>query len=358
MTGKLKEIVSTLTLSNFTKPLLAWFAENQREMPWRSDPTPYHVLLSEIMLQQTRVETVRDYYLRFLKMFPTVESLASADEQTLLKQWEGLGYYSRARNLHAAARMIAENGFPDSFDSLLALPGVGRYTAGAVSSIAFGRREPCVDGNVLRVLTRFCADARCVDHPSARLWAEEQVRAVLPQERPGDLNQAVMELGALVCIPGSPQCDRCPLVADCAGFQQGIAARLPVRAEKRPRKTEEITVFLLLCGERVALRRRSEKGVLAGMWEYPNVSGSLDQEQAKVWLFSHGEEEPDLYPLEHGRHTFTHLEWDLSGYAARVQEPLPGYVWIAYDDLLQNYPIPSAFRVYSKELARIMRERA
>ena len=339
----------------FAEPLLSWFRQNAREMPWRSDPTPYHVLLSEIMLQQTRVEAVRGYYARFLEAFPTVDALAAAEEQAVLKRWEGLGYYSRARNLHAAARQIAAQGFPDTFEGLLALPGVGRYTAGAVASIAFGLREPCVDGNVLRVLTRYCADTRCIDGQSARRWAEDTLRPLLPKERPGDLNQAVMELGALVCVPGEPRCGLCPLAADCAGLGQGLASALPVRAEKRPRRVEERTVFLLLCGDFAALRRRPDGGVLAGLWEYPNVSGALDREQARVWLFAQGAGETCPEPLPAARHIFTHMEWSMTGYAVRLPALLPGFEWVPYDALLRSYPIPTAFRRYSEALARLLR---
>ena len=354
MRKSVKERPDIRPLPLFAEPLLEWFHRCAREMPWRSDPTPYHVLLSEFMLQQTRVDAARGYYARFLEVFPTVEALASAEEQEVLKLWEGLGYYSRARNLLAAARRIAEQGFPDTFEGLLALPGVGRYTAGAVASIAFGVRVPCVDGNVLRVLTRYCADRRCVDEPDAKAWAEDTLLPVLPSEKPGDLNQAVMELGALVCVPREPRCVLCPLASSCEGCRQKIAPELPVRAEKKKRTVVGLTVFLLICGDSVALRKRPEEGVLAGLWEYPNLPGALSPAQASEWLCQQGAGDTELLPLPPGRHIFTHLEWSMAGYAARLREPLPAFEWVRYGDLLRLYPVPSAFRVYSEALAQLM----
>ena len=255
-------------------PLLLWYRENARVLPWRSDPTPYRVWISEIMLQQTRVAAVLDYYRRFLEAVPTVADLAALPEDALMKLWQGLGYYSRARNLQKAARQIMESFggvFPNTYDGIRSLAGVGDYTAGAVASIAFGLPVPAVDGNVLRVVTRITGDPGDITAPAVKRRITESLRQIIPTEAPGQFNQAMMELGATVCLPnGAPLCDRCPAAEFCRARLEDRIGQLPVKAPKKARRIERRSVYLIVSEQGVALRRRPDKGLLAGLWEYPN----------------------------------------------------------------------------------------
>lgn len=344
---------ASLNLQEIVQPLLSWYDQAARVLPWRENPQPYRVWVSEIMLQQTRVEAVKPYYERFLSVLPTVKALAEAPEELLLKLWEGLGYYNRVRNLQRAARVIVEQydgQIPASFDALLALPGFGAYTAGAVASIAFGIRVPAVDGNVLRVISRLTADRRDGKDAAVKRQITETVCEILP-ERVGDFNQSLMELGATVCLPnGAPLCAECPLNGLCMGHRQGIAAELPTKTARRPRVVEECTLFLLCTENRVALRRRSAKGLLAGLWEIPGVSESLTAEGAEDQLREWGVPEPAVQPLPRAKHIFTHREWHMTAYAARVTQPFGEFVWATYQQILEEYTLPSAFKSYADML--------
>lgn len=333
-------------------PLLAWYEENARILPWRSDPTPYHVWLSEIMLQQTRVAAVLDYYRRFLEAFPTVFDLADAEDDALMKLWQGLGYYSRARNLKKAARLVVERfggEFPVSCQELLALPGVGEYTAGAIASIAFGRSVAAVDGNVLRVVSRIAADSGDITLPDTKRRFRTALEKVIPSTMPGAFNQAMMELGATVCLPnGAPLCDRCPVQAFCAARNAGRTAEFPVKPPKKERRIEERTIFLIFYNGAVALRRREERGLLAGLWEYPNES-STAPDVLSVWGISPRLEEYGGA----GKHIFTHIEWRMT---ARIiiaaDDRLPtGWVWADRAALVSEYAVPSAFRPFAHLVA-------
>lgn len=340
-------------LQEIVSPLLAWYDKAARVLPWRENPEPYRVWVSEIMLQQTRVEAVKPYYERFLTALPTVEALANAPEEQLLKLWEGLGYYNRVRNLQRAACVMVEQyggQVPASFNALLTLPGFGEYTAGAVSSIAFGILVPAVDGNVLRVISRLTADSRDMKNSTVKREVSEAVQAILPK-RVGDFNQALMELGATVCLPnGAPQCLVCPLNRLCKAFEQGIAAELPLKTAKKPRVVEERTIFLLCSQNRVALRRRSAKGLLAGLWELPSVTGKLSAEQAKGVLAEWGEKEGELTPLPQAKHIFSHREWHMTAYGIKMPKPFGELVWVTYRELLEEYSLPSAFKSYADML--------
>ena len=256
-------------------PLLQWYGDNARDLPWRKTADPYRIWVSEIMLQQTRVAAVMGYYERFLAAFPTVRDLAQAPEERLTKLWQGLGYYSRARNLQKAARQIEEQfggAFPAEYDAILSLAGVGEYTAGAVASIAFGIAVPAVDGNVLRVVTRILGDRSDITRPAVRQEVRRLLLRVIPKNAPGAFNQALMELGATVCLPnGAPLCENCPVRELCLARAEDAAAEIPVKTPKKARRVEERTVYLLFYRGRVALRRRPERGLLAGLWEYPNL---------------------------------------------------------------------------------------
>ena len=329
-------------LTQLPIPLLEWYRDNARILPWRSDPTPYHVWVSEIMLQQTRVAAVLGYYARFLEELPTVADLAAVEEERLMKLWQGLGYYNRARNLQSAARQIMEKHggvFPSDYESIRGLKGVGDYTAGAICSIAFHLPVPAVDGNVLRVVARITGDEGDITTAEMKSRVTEALREIIPTESASAFTQAMMELGATVCLPnGAPLCEQCPARGFCRARLEGRTELLPVKAKKKARRVEERTVWLIFHGNRVALRRRPEKGLLAGLWEYPN---ELGEALPQGWT-------PRAERTEFGctaKHIFTHIEWRMT---ARILETerdmLPeGWVWADWNELRQRYAIPNAF---------------
>ena len=330
--------------------LLQWYDGSARVLPWREDPTPYRVWVSEIMLQQTRVEAVKPFYQRFLEAFPTVEALAAAPEEKLLKMWEGLGYYNRVRNLQRAAQVVVERyggQVPASFEELRALPGIGEYTAGAIASIAFQLPVPAVDGNVLRVISRVLARFDNILDPKVKRRMEGEIREILPQ-RVGDFNQSLMELGAMVCLPGGPpKCLVCPLQGLCRGYAQGVAEELPVKTKPKPRKKQARTLFLLFSQEgRVALRRRPEQGLLAGLWELPGTEGALSREEAAAWLAAQGVPVGELSPGPEAKHVFSHVEWHMGSWVAQNVEEVPGFVWVTREELRREYALPSAFKAF------------
>lgn len=315
--------------------LLEWYSLSKRTLPWRGTHDPYRVWVSEIMLQQTRVEAVKEYYLRFMARFPTAEALASADEEEVLKYWEGLGYYSRARNLHKAAKFVAENGFPETFDGVRKLSGVGDYTAGAICSIAYDQPCPAVDGNVLRILTRLLLDESNIDEAATKKAFAEQLRAVYP-EQAGDFCQALMELGAIVCVPnGAPLCGQCPWETICLAHLQGEEERYPVRAEKRKRTIILLTVLVLHCDGRYAIQKRGEKGLLAGMWQFPVFEGGIDPTAFGTVLKS-----------KKAKHIFTHVEWHMTGYEIEAKEAFSDMIWATKEEIDEVYAVPSAFRTF------------
>lgn len=324
-------------------PLLEWYRDNARSLPWRDDPTPYHVWVSEVMLQQTRVAAVLDYYRRFMAEVPDVAALAALSEERLMKLWQGLGYYSRARNLQAAARQIMEEhggSFPSDYQAVRALKGVGDYTAGAICSIAFGQPVPAVDGNVLRVVTRVTGDEGDITTPAMKAKVAAHLAPIIPLDDPGAFTQAMMELGATVCLPnGAPLCDTCPARSFCTARLENRVDMLPVKTKKKARRVEERTVWLIFHEGRVALRRRPAKGLLAGLWEYPNELAPAEGAMADWGLtgeVTHGGT---------GVHIFTHVEWRMTAQCWQVnQAQLPaGWVWADRDELRRQYAIPSAF---------------
>lgn len=345
-------------LSQLAVPLLTWYRENARALPWRSDPTPYHVWVSEIMLQQTRVAAVLGYYARFLSAFPTVEALAAAPEEQLMKLWEGLGYYSRARNLQKAAKLAVDRGgFPDTYEELLTLPGIGDYTAAAIASAAFARREAAVDGNVLRVVTRLTDDHSDVALPQTKKAIRSQVQNIFPEAETDTriFNQSLMELGATVCVPnGPPRCLLCPVRDLCLGRARGTAESLPVKAPKKSRRVEDKTVFLLLREGRAALRKRPASGLLAGLWEFPNVEGDLDEPAAAVAVRAWGLEPLAWKRRLTAKHIFSHVEWHMTGYALEVSGDGPeDFTWV---DTLERHAVPSAFSRFTEEVRRELEE--
>ena len=349
-------------LTGISEPLLAWYRANARDLPWRRTDDAYRIWVSEIMLQQTRVAAVLGYYARFLESFPSVEALAAAPEDALMKRWEGLGYYSRARNLQKAAKIVVENGgFPETYEGLLALPGIREYTAGAIASAAFGLRQAAVDGNVLRVVTRLTDDHADIADAKTKRRISQQVQAVMPEEK-ADIrifNQAMMELGATVCVPnGAPHCEDCPVRHLCLSHTRGTAESLPVKAAKKARKIEEKTVFLFLRQGKVALRRRGDTGLLAGLWEFPNVEGAMDEMAAPAAVEQFGLRAKNWKNKLSAKHIFTHVEWHMTGYTLEVDgDGMEDFLW-ADSESLVAHAVPSAFARYYREAQQELKDRS
>ena len=339
-------------LSRLPELLLPWFYENRRELPWRNDKEPYHIWLSEIMLQQTRVEAVKGYYTRFLDAVPDIASLADADDELLHKLWEGLGYYSRVRNLKkAAVAIMQEHGgeFPKSYEAVRKLPGIGDYTAGAVLSIAFDQKTPAVDGNVLRVVSRLTNDPTPIDTPAMKKKTSQLLKQIYP-DRAGDFTQALMELGATLCGPNrKPDCESCPCKALCLGYAQHTAENLPVKQPKRERKQMDMTVFILNSNGQYALEKRSEKGLLAGLWQFPNREGFLDVPQAVNYLKEKGITVKDILRQVERKHILTHIQWNMRGYYMNVSEHTDNYIWLTPERIEAEAALPTAFRMFWEE---------
>ena len=336
--------------------LLPWYEENRRELPWRADREPYHVWLSEIMLQQTRVEAVKGYYARFLEALPTVADLAVCDDDRLHKLWEGLGYYSRVRNLKKAAQLLMEQSggaFPRDYRAIRILPGIGDYTAGAICSIAFDLPTPAVDGNVLRLAARLTDDHRSVDTPEMKLWVRDTLASVYPA-RAGDFTQALMELGATLCGPNRPpECGICPARELCLGYRNKTAPTLPIRSPKREKRHEDRTVFILSCGGSYALEKRSARGLLAGLWQFPNVSGFLSTEEAMRSLSQMGLQPREIRMELFRKHIFTHIQWDMKGIYIEVAAPGGGFMWLTPEQIRTQAALPTAFRQFFEEAPHV-----
>ena len=329
--------------------LLPWYDTGRRELPWRETREPYRVWLSEIMLQQTRVETVKGYYARFMQALPTVEALANCGDEQLHKLWEGLGYYSRVRNLKKAAQEIVNKHagvFPQSYEEVLALPGIGEYTAGAICSICFDAPTPAVDGNVLRVASRILDDDTPIDLPAQKKKLREALQAVYPR-RAGDFTQALMELGATFCGPNKkPECEKCPCKGFCLGYARGTAEQLPVKSPKKDRRTEEKTVFIFRCDGKYALKKREDTGLLAGLWQFPDVPGKLTLEQALDTAGKLGLEPVDVRRKLERSHIFTHIRWDMTGYYLDVKAPAGDLVWMTREEITGKAALPTAYRQF------------
>lgn len=339
----------TFAYSALPGALLAWYDVNKRDLPWRRDREPYHVWISEIMLQQTRVEAVRGYYSRFLEKLPTIEALANADDELLHKLWEGLGYYSRVRNLKKAAAVIMQEYggvFPSEYDQVLALPGIGPYTAGAICSIAFNQPTPAVDGNVLRLMSRLRNDPSNIDEPATKKRVAEELARIYPA-RAGDFTQALMELGATLCGPDSqPACNLCPCRTICLGAAAGTTASLPVRHAKRTRKIEKKTILIMRCDGCYALCKRPDTGLLASMWQFPELPGWLDTEMLLAEMERIGLKPADIKLQVERKHVFTHIEWHMRGVYVDVKERSDQFVWMGADQIRQEAALPTAFKLF------------
>jgi A/G-specific adenine glycosylase len=301
--------------------LLTWYEANKRDLPWRRIRDPYAIWVSEVMLQQTRVETVIPYWERWLTLFPTVEALARAPEEEVLKAWEGLGYYTRARNLQKAARVVCERHggiVPDTLEEMRALPGVGPYTAGAVLSIAYDREVPAVDGNVFRVLARLFLIEEDIMKPKVRKTFESIAEYMIPQGRAASFNQGLMELGATVCIPKKPRCHNCPVQELCMAYAEGVQEEFPVKGKKKPPRPVDMTAALLRVEDRLLIRRRPETGLLAGLWEFPGgerrEGETLEQALVRNLQEAHGITVQPISLFATVEHTFSHLHWTMRVY--------------------------------------------
>ena len=329
--------------------ILPWYKMVKRELPWRQTKEPYRVWLSEIMLQQTRVEAVKGYYTRFLEALPTVEALASCNDEQLHKLWEGLGYYSRVRNLKKAAQEIISKyagKFPQTYEQVLALPGIGEYTAGAICSICFDAPTPAVDGNVLRVASRILDDATPIDLPAQKKKIRNMLQEIYPAQA-GDFTQALMELGATVCGPNKkPECENCPCRDFCLGYARGTAKQLPVKSSKRSRRTEEKTVFIFRCDGMYALKKREDTGLVAGLWQFPDVPGKLTLEEALNTARELGLQPTNVRRKLERSHIFTHIRWDMTGYYLDVKAPTGDFVWMTEEEITEKAALPTAYRQF------------
>ncbi|MGI6007787.1 MAG: A/G-specific adenine glycosylase [Ruminococcus sp.] len=345
-------------LNKIVSPLTEWYKENKRDLPWRKEKNPYYIWISEIMLQQTRVEAVKPYFERFIKALPTVQDVAECEEGRLLKLWEGLGYYNRVRNIQKAAVQIMDQyggKFPDDYEKLLLLPGIGDYTAGAIASIAFNLPVPAVDGNVLRVISRLEESEEDILKQKTKSRIRRELTEIMPLESPGIFNQSLMDLGAAVCLPnGIPRCDICPLKDLCLAGQHQRTAEIPVRKKEKKRRIEEKTVLIIQDGDHMALRKRPKRGLLAGLYEFPNCEGHLSEEKALRSVRQYGLTPLWIQPLPEAKHIFSHVEWRMTGYIIKVAEleerEKKDLLFVDIQNAEENYPVPAAFGAYASYL--------
>lgn len=342
----------------FTQQLLTWYDKNARILPWREDRSSYRVWVSEIMLQQTRVEAVKPYFERFMKHIPTLKDLAEADDDTLSKLWEGLGYYHRVRNMKKCAQecMQKYNGaLPCTAQELKQLPGIGDYTAGAVASIACGECIPAVDGNVLRVFSRVLVSEDDILKEATKKKFKGIIQPYIPPKKSAEFNQALMELGALICVPNAaPRCNICPVASECMGYQSGNAQRLPNKTPKKQRRIEERTIILLVCEGNVLLHQRPQDGLLAGLYEFINLEGNLKKKDIAA-IFAQLKV-INIVPLHKAKHIFSHIEWHMIGYLVEVTDANSAGLWCSWDALEHTYALPAAFKVYRDALQLWLKE--
>lgn len=347
------EITEIELMKKMREPVIEWYQKNKRELPWRKEKNPYYIWLSEIMLQQTRIEAVKQYYDRFLKQLPTIQDLAEVEEEKLLKLWEGLGYYNRARNLKKTAQIIQEkyNGqMPSHYQELIELPGIGEYTVGAISSIAYNEPVPAVDGNVLRVVSRIIGSKRDVLENKTKKELIQKLKEIMPKQS-GDFNQGLMELGELVCIPnGEPLCEKCPLQNICVAKKEDLTKIIPVRNQKIKRKKEEKTVFLLEFENKIAIRKRKNTGLLANMYEFPSIDRKITKKEWKEVLQNWCLTGNHIEKVGTHHHIFSHIEWDMIGYKVQVDGKNQEFIWVNKEEILNKYPIPGAFVPFRKKM--------
>ena len=351
------QTISADTKQIIQQNLISWYDQNKRDLPWRKTKNPYFIWISEIMLQQTRVEAVKEYYIQCNTALPTVEDLANVPEDKLLKLWQGLGYYSRAKNLKIAAQAIVNQfggKFPNTKQQLLTLKGVGEYTANAISSIAFEQANAVVDGNVLRVYSRLFELYEDIAKPQTLKNVNALAQTLLPQKRVGDYNQAIMELGATVCVPNqSPMCNKCPFRDICKANQKSLQSVLPVKSAKPARTIEQKTIFIIENSNSYLLLKRQEKGLLSGLWEFLNTDGHLTLQQATQYLQTMGLLVKTITPSVNAKHIFTHKEWHMVSYKVVVlnKPNLPQAQWLTAAQINNAYSVPTAFLPFLKQIS-------
>ncbi len=351
--------MSDYHLENIVEPLLTWYAKNARTLPWRENTEPYRVWISEIMLQQTRVDTVITYYKKFLQTFPTMHDLATCEDEQLMKLWEGLGYYSRAKNLKKAAQIICEDyhgQFPTEFDIVIKLPGIGTYTAGAICSISFGKKTAAVDGNVLRVITRLTKNSTDIMNNKFREEVKKNLEAIYPKDRCGDFTQSLMELGAVICTPnGVPKCSECPLKEHCLAYKEKRQMEFPVKKKKAERKIENKTVFLLCYNDNIAISKREQEGLLAGMWEFPNIDNILSKKEVEKWLLEQEINNVTIQSTFKKKHIFSHIEWHMNCFVILCDSMgnNTNLKWVTKQQLENEIALPTAFKKIYKEIGDI-----
>lgn len=355
--NKIKKAIIELSpkeITEFSHKLLDWYHENRREMPWREDPSPYRIWISEIMLQQTRVDTVIPYFNRFMERYPDILTLASSEEEELLKYWEGLGYYSRIKNIHITAKSLVhhhKSQLPKTYDELIKLKGIGDYTAGAIASEAFHQKVAAVDGNVYRVMARLTGDSEDLREGSTQKRLKEKVVTILPDKEVGDFNQALIELGALICVPrGKPKCEKCPVSQYCKAKDHGKELLIPYKSKAKKRRIENRTVFLLHYEKEWAIVKREEGRFLEGLYEFPSMEGHVDESQVLKWLQERGMEVEHIQSLAQRKVVFSHIEWHLNSYMIRVDQTTPEMIFDSISEISLKYPMASAFMSYVKEI--------
>lgn len=336
-------------IEEISLPLILWYEENKRDLPWRKNKEAYRIWISEIMLQQTRVEAVLPYYERFLETYPTLLDLANSEEEQLHKLWEGLGYYRRAQNMKKCAIQCCEQfdgKLPTTYDELCTLAGIGSYTAGAIASIAYNEKVAAVDGNVLRVFSRILCSEDDIGKEATKKKFQSLLLDYIPEGKSDVFNQAVMELGALICIPnGAPRCNICPVHTNCLAYLNGKVHTLPIKEKKKQRRIEKRCIVIVKKEHKIYLRKRSNQGLLAGLYEFINLEGTYTKKQlgALFPMFSTIQKAPSA------KHVFSHVEWHMQGYFCESESWLDDGIWVDFEELETTYAIPSAFKVY-KEL--------
>jgi len=351
----IKKMFMKKELKIIVNPLLEWYQKEKRDLPWRHTKDSYKIWISEIMLQQTRVEAVKEYYERFLKELPTLKDLATVDEDKLLKLWEGLGYYSRARNLKKCAETLIKNNqteLPRNYDELKSLPGIGPYAAGSIGSIAYDLKTPAIDGNVLRVMTRIYEDDRNIMNSQVRREYFQKIQEIMPADHTRDFTESLMELGALVCVPnGAPTCLTCPLNFCCQSYQHGTMLQYPVKKKSAVRKIEEKTIIILEYNGKYAIQKRPDTGLLASMYEFFSIPSKLSEEELEMFLEEHDILSQKVYNLGILKHIFSHIEWHMVGYHVVCQEkPEQDFIWASKKELTEKYSLPNAYIKYIQKM--------
>ena len=340
-------------LIQIVQSIVAWYQEQEKNLPWKQDKKPYHEWISEIMLQQTRIEAVKKYYIRFMEQLPKIQDVANASEEQLLKLWEGLGYYSRVKNIKKAAIQIMQEyqgKMPTNYIELIKLPGIGEYTAGAIASISYGEKVPAVDGNVLRVISRVLASKENILLPETKKDITNKLQEIMPEEA-GDFNEGLMELGEKIGIPNRiPICTKCPIQKYCTAYKENLITEIPVRIKKQNRKIEKRTVFILKYKNEIAINKRAKTGILANLYEFPNILGEVTEQEIPQILEQWNVQFKNIKMKKSAKHIFTHIQWDMIAYEIEVKNKNVIWTWVTEQEMEKHYPLPTAFKKLYKNI--------